>query len=284
MEEQNKIHVHLSGLIARARQQKGFSTLKEFYREKNPSIDYQSWLHIESGRRIPAPETLVLMGDLLDIAREDLIIAYCKDKFEDILSHKVLEAFQAKGLFDVGTLMQAKDHDRSNDYVFSTEQVKAMQQDPRLRLYLMYTYDRESNTTLLRLANFFGVDQSEVQEVVEHLQALGLLEVIGNQVKKIHLHTTVPITADISELRKQLLIKSLDLNIKAESYISNYHVNLSEKSYKKILGLFDFIEANLIKMEKEDQNDLNSFRFQIAMAGNKLSEGSDDDRKQQSVD
>src|SRR5580698_5092728 len=210
MEEPNKLHVHLSGLIAHARLQKGFSTLKEFYREKNPSIDYQTWLHIESGRRIPAPTILVMMGDMLDISREDLIIAYCKDKFEDILSHKILEAFQIKGLFDVQALMQAKDHDRSHDYVFSTEQVKAMQNDPRLRLYLMYTYDRERKTTVLRLANFFGVEKSEAQEVVEHLQSLGLVEVIRDHVKKIHLYTTVPMTADISDLRKQLLIKSLD--------------------------------------------------------------------------
>ncbi len=284
MEEQNKLHTHLSGLIAQARQQKGFSTLKEFYREKNPSVDYQSWLHIESGRRIPAPATLVIMGDLLDIPREDLIIAYCRDKFEDILSHKVLEAFQIKGLFDVEALMQAKDYERSNDYVFSTEQVKAIQNDPRLRLYLLYTYDRERKTTIFRLANFFGVEKNEAREVIEHLQSLGLVEVIGDQVKKIHPYTTVPMTADITDLRKQLLMKSLDLNVKSESYISNYHVTLTEKSYKKILSLFDFIEANLIKMEKEDQNDLNSSRFQIAVAGNRICDGSDDDKKQQSID
>ncbi|OPZ23263.1 MAG: hypothetical protein BWZ03_00577 [bacterium ADurb.BinA186] len=148
----------------------------------------------------------------------------------------------------------------------------------------MYTYDRERNTSISRLAHFFGVQESEAQEVVTHLQSLGLVEVIDDKVKKIHRHTTVPITADISELRKQLLIKSLDLNIKPESYISNYHVKLSEKSYKKILSLFDFVEANLIKLEKEDQNDLNSCRFQIAMAASRLFEESDDDPKQQSID
>lgn len=282
MEESNKINVHVSGLVTNARLQKGFSTLKEFYREKNPSIDYQTWLHIESGRRVPAPATLVLMGDLLGIAREDLIIAYCKDKFEDQLSHQVLEAFQTKGLFELSTLMEAKDHDRTFDYVFSTEQVQAMQNDLRLRLYLMYTYDEEHNTTTARLAHFFGVEEDESKAVVAQLQSLGLVEVIGDQVKKIHSHTTLPMTADIFNLRKQILIKTLELNAKPESYICNYHVQMSEKSYKKILGLFDFVEANLIKLEKEDRKETNSLRFQIAMTGSRISEGSDD-RKRQSI-
>lgn len=282
MEESNKINVHVSGLITNARLQKGFSTLKEFYREKNPSIDYQTWLHIESGRRVPAPATLVAMGDLLEISREDLILAFCKDKFEDQLSHQVLDAFQTKGLFELSTLMEAKDHDRTFDYVFSTEQVQAMQNDLRLRLYLMYTYDHEHLTTIDRLASFFDVKVSESQMVVDQLKTLGLVEVFGDQVKKIHCHTTLPMTADIFNLRKQILIKTLELNAKPESYICNYHVEMSEKSYRKILGLFDFVEANLIKLEKEDRNDTNSLRFQIAMTGSRIS-GECDERKRQSI-
>lgn len=61
MEEQDKPHVHLSALISSARIKLGFSTLREFFSVKEPAVDYQAWLHVESGRRIPAAAT---MGDL----------------------------------------------------------------------------------------------------------------------------------------------------------------------------------------------------------------------------
>ncbi len=270
MEEQDKMHIHLSALISSTRIKLGFSTLREFFRERQPQVDYQAWLHVESGRRIPAPGTLVIMGDALGIPREELIIAYCKDKFADVISNQVLDALQTKGFFDVAILMQAKEHDRSDDYVFTAEQIKAMQEDIRIRLYLIYTYDSERKTTISRLASFFGEEQREIKKVIDKLENLGLVETVGEQVKKNHFHTTIPLTADISDLRKQFLLKSLDISLNAESYIANYHVTLAEKSYKKILAMFDFIEANLTKFEKEDLNDTSSIRYQIAMAGTKL--------------
>jgi len=148
--------------------------------------------------------------------------------------------------------------------------VTTMQDDVRIRLYLIYTYDDQRKSTLSRLANFFGVEHHEAKEVINKLESLGLVEVKGDEIKKIHFHTTIPLTADIYNLRKQFLLKSLDLSLTAESYISNYHVTLTEKSYKKILGMFDFIEANLTKFEKDDLNDTTSIRYQIAMAGTKL--------------
>jgi hypothetical protein len=282
MEENPKIFRNISVLVSNARLQKGFSTLKEFYRVKAPFVDYQTWLHIESGRRIPAPSTLVSIGDLLDIPREDLIIAYCKDKFNDVLSHQTLEAFQTKSLFDLSAFMHVKEYDRTDDYVFTAEQIQAMQEDPRLRLYLIYTYDRDQNTTISRLVDFFQVEIRECQAVVERLQSLGLVEVAEDNVKKIYPHTSVPMTGNISALRKNLLLKSLDLTVNSESYISNCHVDISEKSYRKILRIFDFIEANLLTMEKEDQNELNTSRFQVVIAGSKINAGSrnSDDKKQ----
>lgn len=218
------------------------------------------------------------MGEVLKIPRDELIIAYCKDNFTDVISHQALDALQTKGFFDVAILMQAKEHDRSDDYVFTAEQIRTMQEDLRIRLYLIYTYDDERKTTLSRLANFFGVKKHEAKDVINKLERIGLVEVKGEEIKKIHFHTTIPLTADICDLRKQFLLKSLDISLTSESYISNYHVTLAEKSYKKILSMFDFIEANLTKFEKDDLNDTTSIRYQIAMTGTKLrgaSSGSD---------
>lgn len=282
-EQTKKFYVHLSGLISRARLQNGFATLKELYRERKPAIDYQTWLHAESGRRVPIAKAVILIGDILDIDRESLVLAYCKDKFADVKSHQVLDALQTKGFFDVAILMQAKEHDRSDDYVFTAEQIKAMQEDIRIRLYLIYTYDADRKTSISRLASFFSVEKHEVKKVIDKLERLGLVETVGEQVKKIHFHTTIPLTADISDLRKQFLLKSLDISLNAESYISNYHVTLAEKSYKKLLGMFDFIEANLTKFEKEDLNDTSSIRYQIAIAGTKLRGVSSEPENSQSI-
>ncbi len=283
MTERDKFYLNVSSLITHARFQQGYATLKELYREKKPSVDYQTWVNAESGRRVPTPPLLLIMGDILNIDREALIMAYCKDKFDDAQSHAVLEAVDRRKFFNVETLMEAKDHDRSRDYVFSANQVQAMQKDVRLRLYLMYTYDRDLKTTFSRLAKFFNVEKNEVSEVVEQLQSLGLIEVINEEVRKIHPHSTLSPTEDVFGLRKQLLLKSLDLNIKPDSVFSNHNVGITEDSYKKFLGFLDFALANLIKMDKEDAKKTNNLRFEIAIVANRLSNGSDDDGKQPSL-
>lgn len=283
MAEQANLHVHVSGLIANARLQKGFATLKELYRAKQPNIDYQTWLHAEGGRRIPTTATLIEIGDILNIDRESLILAYCKDKFSDTLSHQILESFQFKKFVNLETLIEAKDHDRSQDHVLTAKQVKAIQEDIRLRLYLNYTYDQSSKTNFSRLANFFGVEKSEVKDIVEHLKSLGFVEVIGEEVKRIHPHITMPKTADLFDLRRKLLFKSLELNVKPDSNIANYHATLSEESYKQIMVYLDFIEANLIKLVKCDKDNTNTSRFQIAIVTNRIKEGIEHDRSQESL-
>lgn len=273
MTEQTKFFINLSGLLAKARLENGFATLKELYRAKDPPIDYQTWLHAESGRRIPTASIVMKIAEILNIDRESLIIAYCRDKFDDPLSHQVLESFQYKKYLNIDTLLEAKEHERTEDYVFNAEQIEAIQEDIRLRLYLNYTYDQNLNTNFSRLATYFGVEKSEVKEVVERLQSLGLVEVIGEEVKKIHRHTTLPDTATLFPVRVESLLKSLELSLKPNSYIANYHVNLSEKSYKRVLAIFEFVEASLIKMEKEDTASANMLRFQIAMTGSSINQG-----------
>jgi hypothetical protein len=275
MPEPLKFHVHLSSLISQARLQKGYGTLRELYRDKKPPIDYQSWAHAESGRRIPTADIVNRIGEILDIDREALLIAYCKDKFDDPASHDILESFQVKKYLNVDTLLEAKEHERTEDYVFNTVQIQAMQNDIRLRLYLNYTYDENLVTTASRLAHFFSAPISEVKSIVDQLQSLGLVTIDGENIKRVHRHTTLPNKPELFDVRKESLLKSLELNIKPNSYTANTHIKITEKSYKKILALFEFVEATVIKMEKDDQNELHTFRFQIAMAGNRLNEGSD---------
>lgn len=277
MAERGKFYVNISTLITHARLQQGYATLKELYREKQPSVDYQTWINAESGRRVPTPPVLLIMSDILNIGREAVILAYCRDKFSDDRSNAVLEALERRKFFDVDLLIEAKDHDRSRDYIFSARQVQAMQKDVRLRLYLMYTYDRDRKTTLARLSKFFDVEKVEAAEVVSQLRDLGLVEVIDDEIRKIHPHSTLSATDDVFELRKKLLLKSLELNIKQDSFFSNHNVCITEETYKKFLGFLDFAVANLIKMDKEDAARDNNLRFEIAIACNRLKDGSSDD-------
>lgn len=271
-----KFYLHFSTLITQARLKKGYATLKELFREQKPPLDYQTWLSAESGRRVPTSKAVILIGDILDIDREPLVIAYCKDKFCDEKSQSMLASLQHNNFISMDTLIDAKNHDRCKDYIFSTKQLTAMKKDPRLRLYLTFTYDKNLKTTINRLENFFNVAKNEVLEMIASLQELGLVEVIGEEIKKIHVHSSIPDAPDLFDLRREILLRSLDFTVKPDSYISNHFVDITEKSYKKVLAFFDFIGANLIKMNKEDEEKMNTFRVQIALTGNKLSDGSND--------
>lgn len=266
-------HKHLSELVRVARQKKGFATLRELYREKSPSVDYQTWLHAEAGRRIPHPNSLKEIGDILGVDKEDLIIAYCKDKFSDAESHRIVDSFLFKKFIDADTLLDARDHDRI-DYVFSATQVEAMRKDLRVRLFLTYTYDDEDlKTSYTKLAQFFRIEKSEVIEVMERLRDLDLVTIEGEEVTRKYRHMSMPKSKHVLDLRRQLLLKGLDLNINDDSYVSNFHIMLSEETYKKIMAYIYFAEANFIKLAKEDKR-ARKTRIQIAIVANKITEDS----------
>jgi hypothetical protein len=145
-----------------------------------------------------------------------------------------------------------------------------MKHDIRLRLYLTYTYDNDSNTSIKRLAKFFDDSEEEARDIVKRLAALKLVEVSKDKVKKIHKHTSIPNSSENFLLRKNLLIKSFERTIKPDSYITNYHLGMTEDSYRKVLAFFDFIGANLIKLDQEDTGNTEVTRFQIALTGNRL--------------
>ena len=112
--------------------------------------------------------------------------------------------------------------------------------------------------------------------MVQKLESLKLVEVIGEEVKRIYRHTTMPTASDVFDLRKQLLLKTLELNIKPNSYLSNYHVSLSEESYKRIMELVYFAEANFIRLSKKEKPESQKSLFQIAIVANKIDIGGDD--------
>ena len=71
-----------------------------------------------------------------------------------------------------------------------------------MRLFLIYTYDRELKTTFDRLANYFKTEKSEVKSVVDRLQSLRLVEVVGEEIKRTFIHTAFPKNVDVFDLRK----------------------------------------------------------------------------------
>jgi hypothetical protein len=278
MTEHNKLYVNVPTLINQARIRLGYATSKELYREKKPEIDYQTWINAEAGRRVPTPNVLVSMADVLQIDREEMLMAYCQDKFDDEKSQAALKSMARRKFFDANTLMDSLDHDRSRDYIFSAEQVQEMKKDSRLLLYLMYTYDSELKTTIFRLSEFFQVEQSEVKDVIKKLVALGLVEEIDGEVRKLHRHSTLIANDDVFPLRKELLLSTMELNIKRGSVISYTNVGISENSFKKFLSFIDVAFANLLKMDLDEPKE-NNPRFEIAIACNRLSNGRDDESR-----
>ncbi len=279
MADQTKIFLHLSTLITKARLKQGFATLRELYREKQPSIDYNTWLHAESGRRVPSSSIIKEIAQVLNIEKDTVLIAYCKDKFDDPDYHQVLELFEYNRFTNIDALFEARNHERSGEYIFNEEQIRAFNEDIRIRQFIVFTYDRERKTTFDQLSNFFAMERNDVKEVVNRLQSLGLVEVKDDTIKRIYPHTTFPKGSSLFELRKKLLLKNLELALNPGSHIVNYYVNLTKESYKKVLAFFDFIEANLTKMDIDDSENINSLRFQITITGNQLSKGDGNDRR-----
>ncbi len=213
------------------------------------------------------------MAKILDIDKEDLLVAYAKDKFRDEESHNILDAFPISKLVDLDTLLAATDHANRHDFIFTSNQIDAMRKDIRLRLFLLYTYDSEFKTTFNRLSAFFNCERSEVEEVTERLAALDLVEIVGDEVKRIHKHTTLPSTSETFDVRRQSLFKTLEQNVKPNSYIANCHVVLTEHSFRKMMDLIYFTVANCIKLEKDDRPGQKS-RFQIALVANRVDDRS----------
>lgn len=272
MPNQNDQHVYLARLLAEARLKKGFKTIKEIYQNHKPTVDYQTWSCAESGRRIPHPNSLVEMANILDIDKQDLLIAYSKDKFRDDDSHHILNAFPISRFVDTDSLLEAANHDNRLDIILNDEQVNEMRKDIRLRLFLIYTYDQEFKTTFTRLSQFFDCDKNEVEYVTQKLAELRLVEINGEQVKRIHKHTTLPSIPGAFDLRRQVLLKTLELNVKPGSYVANFHTFLTESSFKKIMELIYFTRANIIRLEKE-QKPVQTKRYQIALIANTIDEG-----------
>lgn len=271
MAKKKSVLVHFSTLIMQARLKLGYKTLREFYRDKNPPIDYHTWLHAEAGRRIPPPPVVKEIAALLELNKEAVLIAYCKDKFNDPEYDRVLELFEHNRFANIDALLEARNHERSGEYVFNEHQMQAFQNDVRLRQFFVFTYDRELKTNFDRLASFFDIEKSQVKEIMIRLSDLGLVEIHNETVTRVHSHTTFPKSADLFNLRKNLLLSNLALAMKPEGHIVSYYVNLTQDSYRKVLAFFDFIEANLTKMDLEDRNKDSSSRFHVTLTGNRLS-------------
>ncbi len=274
---EKEVHRHVAELIRTARLKKGFATLKEMYRKTKPSVDYQTWLHAEAGRRTPHPDSLLEIGKILDIERDELIVAYCKDKFPDSESRGVIDSFACNRFIDLDTLIDGKHHDDYLTYTYNEKQMAAIKEDPRIRLFLIYTYDKDLKTTFSRLSRFFKVEKAEAKKIMETAESIGLVTINGEEVTRAHRYTSLPVTDDYLNLRVAMLVKELENNISNDSYFSNIHTILSDESFRKILAYLFFAEAKIVKLAKEERLDRKTSRIQISFIANKIDEDFSDE-------
>lgn len=80
-------------LIVDKRLSLGFQTSKDFHKSlKEPPLSYQSWIHVETGRRLPAPELALKIADSVKIPYQSAILAYLQDLFQKApVGQKVVE-------------------------------------------------------------------------------------------------------------------------------------------------------------------------------------------------
>src|SRR5262245_28158387 len=126
--------------------------------------------------------------------------------------------------------------------------------------------------TLTRLARFFNCDRNEAEQITHKLAELGLVEINGEEVKRIHKHTILPPIPGAFDLRRQILLKTLEFNVRPSSYVANFHTFITEDSFKKIMELIYFTRANIIRLENVEKPGPKK-RYQIALIANTIDEG-----------
>lgn len=98
-----KKYQHFCLLVKINRMHMGNHSLKQFFEGRTDlPIDYQTWTHIEAGRRLPNPKVAVAVADILGIPLRDALVAYVKDLFVDERVHDLVGQLNGENALPAG--------------------------------------------------------------------------------------------------------------------------------------------------------------------------------------
>lgn len=180
---------HFAGLITGRRLELGFRTSRKFHASlDNAPVEYQSWIHVESGRRLPKPSTAIAMARCLKITPEEAILAYTRDIFGEDYESEGLKNLQdfARGMESSG---EPGDHEGWHE--LNERQCAALEKDVRLYHLMALPFFRD-RIHVRDLAELAHLTVAEVLELATHLQDLGLVQVKEEMVAKVYKGIRLP--------------------------------------------------------------------------------------------
>lgn len=259
-----------SELIIQKRQELGFRTSKKFHASlDSPPVEYQSWIHIESGRRLPKPPTAIAIADCLEVTHEEAILAYTRDIFSEEYTQDGLKFLQdyARSIDNKRMLSEAKTI-KKHWHSLTDEQYNEIESNPQLHDILITPFPNE-RMHIRDLSELCGLPVAHVLSLVSTLVDLGLLKYQNECVSKVYKGVILPRNPQTFSFRKQLLLHTLDREMNDRSLYKSYKVNLSRKDRDQIVKAFDLIDAKCLVGHEESRSaeQLDSYHVLIYLDG-----------------
>ena len=259
---------YFAELMIEKRKSLGFNTSRKYHSSlENSPIEYQSWTHIESGRRLPKPETATAIADLMDIPREQAILAYSRDLFQDPGCEEALNNIKDYvGAIAQKKMVQEASNIKAGWHELTTRQWRAFEVDQRLYhvMSLPFPADR---VHVQDLSEMIGLSFPETLSIVSHLESLGLFEVHGEFASKIYRGVKIPVIEETAALRQKLTISKVTQAITEKADYKTWTINLTDKSKGDILKFFDLINAKCLvgHEEAKQSEDVKTYNILVSL-------------------
>jgi hypothetical protein len=236
--------------------QKQFSgSLRSFYDSRSDlPIDYQSWSHIENGRRLPRPDKAIEIADVLHIPHQSMLEAYMRDLFGKTRARLQSDPTPAVlNAQDCQLLCEVREIDKK-DSVATPQQVAFMCNNPRSFAVLAHNYVNGS-TRLDRLASQLGLSIPVAEGLINGLHQVGLLryESVSGIIYEVHSGIRISSGSASLETRKEIFSKSIHEFLTERSFVSCMTLQLSPSSALELRSRIQIIEALAIKMNEDDR-------------------------------
>ena len=251
-------------LIIEKRKSLGFSTSKSYHSTlSDPPVEYQSWTHIESGRRLPKPETAIAIGEIMAIPRKEIIVAYAQDLFQDETSLSIIDEFSAVGSASISpeNFREAVRLDKEW-YTLNRHQIEEFAREPRLFDIISAHFPKEQMSER-EIASKMGYDLQETRKLLGKLVGLRLLESKNSMVSKKYRGVKLAQNEDNLSIRRNILLHDIQKRFNKKSVLSNWMVQLSEEGLNEILSQFDVLDAKCSLLHEKSKKDPGSETFNI---------------------
>lgn len=244
---------HFARLVIQKRRELGYNTSRKCHNDlKSPPIEYQSWTHIEAGRRLPRPETALSIAEALHIPKGDALLAYMRDLFQDDGSQEIIDTLKQYLVCMKTTTLKKSETLGSEWHVLSEPQWRAVEKDPELFVLLSAPLQND-RIHIQDLGEKLHWPIPKIMSKVQTLANLNLLEFHNEFIMKVYRGVRVPTTPETLPLRKALLIQNIDTGLGEQTSYTNWIVNLTEEGREDLLNAMKLVDAKVYVNHEESK-------------------------------